>query len=319
MSWIADTYSTLNTNDVNAFACVTGKPVSQGGIQGRTEATGRGIFYGVREVFTNPDSLKLWNLKPGLAGKTFAVQGFGNVGYHAAMIIAQEGGAKLIAVGEWDGCVFNPKGIDPVALKAWQKERGTLHGFPGTTSTKDPLAVLGVECDLLVPAALENQITTTNARRVKAKIVAEGANGPTTPGAEAQLLRRGIGVLPDIWMNAGGVTVSYFEWVKNLSHIRFGRLAKQFQSGREVLTMSAMEQLTGRKVPMAERGILTAGPEEVDLVRSGLEGTMVDAWREIQEVMLRGKGKKPIDARCAAYVVAIQKVLASYEHLGIFP
>jgi glutamate dehydrogenase (NAD(P)+) len=319
MSWIADTYSTLNTNDVNAFACVTGKPVSQGGIQGRTEATGRGIFYGVREVFTNPDSLKLWNLKPGLAGKTFAVQGFGNVGYHAAMIIAQEGGAKLIAVGEWDGCVFNPKGIDPVALKAWQKERGTLHGFPGTTSTKNPLAVLGVECDLLVPAALENQITTANARRVKAKIVAEGANGPTTPGAEAQLLRRGIGVLPDIWMNAGGVTVSYFEWVKNLSHIRFGRLAKQFQSGREVLTMSAMEQLTGRKVPMAERGILTAGPEEVDLVRSGLEGTMVDAWREIQEVMLRGKGKKPIDARCAAYVVAIQKVLASYEHLGIFP
>ncbi|MSR75326.1 MAG: Glu/Leu/Phe/Val dehydrogenase [Planctomycetes bacterium] len=317
MAWIADTYSALHTSDVNAFACVTGKPVSQGGIQGRTEATGRGIFYGINEVLNNKASLKHFGMKAGLAGKRFAVQGFGNVGFHASCIMCAEGSAKLVAVGEWDGCVFNSKGIDPVALKRWQKEHGTIHGFPGTTSSKDPHAVLGVECDVLIPAALENQITLANVRRVKAKLVAEGANGPTTPAAEASLLRRGIHVLPDIWLNAGGVTVSYFEWVKNLSHMRFGRLAKQFQSSRETLSLDATERLTGRKLIGAERDILTAGPDEVDLVRSGLKGTMEDAWREILQEMLAGK--RPKDARLASYVVAIRKVLASYEQLGIFP
>lgn len=317
MAWIADTYTALHSTDVNAFACVTGKPVSQGGIQGRTEATGRGIFYGINEVLTNKSSLKHFGMKAGLGGKTFAVQGFGNVGFHAACIITAEGGAKLVSVGEWDGCVFNAKGIDPVALKNWQKLHGTILGFPGATSSKDKHAVLGVECDVLIPAALENQITLANVRRVKAKLVAEGANGPTTPGAEAALLRRGIHVLPDIWLNAGGVTVSYFEWVKNLSHMRFGRLAKQFQSSRESLSIKAMEGLTGQKLASAERDRMTAGPEEVDLVRSGLKGTMEDAWREILEEML--VSKKPKDARLASYVVAVRKVLASYERLGIFP
>lgn len=317
MAWIADTYTALHNTDLNSFACVTGKPVSQGGIQGRTEATGRGIFYGINEVLNNRAALKHYGLRAGLAGKAIAIQGFGNVGYHAACIITAEGGARLTAVGEWNGCVFNRKGIDPVALKKWQQEHGTLQGFPGTTWSKDPHAVLGVECDVLIPAALENQITLKNARKVKAKLVAEGANGPTTPGAEAVLLRRGIGILPDIWLNAGGVTVSYFEWVKNLSHMRFGRLAKQFQASREALSLEAMESLTGGRIDTADRERLTAGPEELDLVRSGLKGSMEDAWREILAEMLAGKRAK--DARLASYIVAVKKVLASYERLGIFP
>ena len=318
MAWIVDTYDAMHPGGLDNFACTTGKPVSQGGIRGRTEATGRGIFYGLREALNNDDALKLYGLKRGLADKTFVVQGFGNVGSHAASIISKEGGAKLVAVGEWNGCVENAKGLDIDALLAHWKEHKTFKGFAGGKYSADPKAFLGVACDILVPAARENEITLDNVAKIQAKVIAEGANGPVTPGAEAELLKKSILILPDIYMNAGGVTVSYFEWAKNLSHMRFGRLLKGFEADREHKMLAAVEQLTNKQVSDATRTGLGKGPEEVDLVRSGLQGTMEDAYREIMKTQL-GNGKKSKDTRLGCYMVAIKKVYASYQSLGIWP
>jgi len=316
MSWIADTYGVMHPDDINGFACVTGKPVTQGGIAGRTEATGRGVFYGVRETLTHPESVKRLKLDPGLEGKTFVVQGFGNVGYHGSRIMVAEGGAKLVAIGEWDGTIVDQKGLDPDKVKAWQQRKGTILGYPNARSLKRS-AYLDVPCDVLVPAALENQITEENAHRVKARIVAEAANGPTTPGAEKILLKNGVVVLPDIYLNSGGVTVSYFEWTKNISHMRFGRMAKRFEGMRERRGLDAIEEATGITLADSEKEHLTKGPDEVDLVRSGLEGTMVDAYNEIlQDLFAHGRSK---DLRMASYRVAIRKVAGTYEALGIFP
>ncbi|MAG55351.1 MAG: glutamate dehydrogenase [Planctomycetes bacterium] len=316
MSWIADTYGMMNPADINSFACVTGKPVSQGGIAGRTEATGRGVFYGIREMLTNPTATKKFRLDPGTDGKTFVVQGFGNVGYHGARIMVTEGGMKCVGIGEWDGTISNPKGLDPDRVKAWQQKKGTILGFPRARSVTNPKAFLDIACDVLVPAALENQITLANAHRVKARILAEAANGPTTPGAEKILLRNGVAIIPDIYLNSGGVTVSYFEWTKNISHMRFGRMAKRFEGTRERRSLDAIEEATGINLS-ADMDALTRGPDEVDLVRSGLEGTMVEAFEEMLDDLMNAKRSR--DLRVAAYRVAIAKVAASYEALGIFP
>jgi glutamate dehydrogenase (NAD(P)+) len=316
MAWIADTYATIHNTDLNAHACVTGKPVSQGGIAGRTEATGRGVYYGIREMLTNVDNAKYFKLEPGTQGKTFVVQGFGNVGYHAALIMTQEGGMICTGIGEWDCAISNPKGLDIVALKKWQQETGSIANFPGSKTSKDPKSCLALECDVLVPAAMENQITLENADSVRAKIVAEGANGPTTLGAEAILLKKGIVVIPDVYLNSGGVTVSYFEWTKNISHMRFGRMAKRFEGAREMRIIESIEAITGKSFGNDSKHELTRGPDEIDLVRSGLEGTMVDA---LNEVIMDGRSRKSKDLRVAAYRVAIQKVATTYEKLGIFP
>jgi glutamate dehydrogenase (NAD(P)+) len=318
MAWIVDTYDAMHPGELDNFACTTGKPVSQGGIRGRTEATGRGIYYGLRELFSNDEALRLYGLRRGLSDKAFAVQGFGNVGSHAAAIISREGGARLVAVGEWNGTISNPRGLDFDALMAHWRQARTFRGFPDGEFSENPEAVLATDCDILVPAAKENVINLATVGLVRAKVVAEGANGPVTPGAEEILLARGVCILPDIYMNAGGVTVSYFEWAKNLSHMRFGRLVKSFESDRELKLIEAFEKLSAGKIEDDHRRGLTQGASEEDLVRSGLRGTMEEAYREIlTQQLLNGVDAR--DARLACYMVAIGKVYASYQSLGIWP
>lgn len=318
MAWIVDTYAAIHHGELDAFACVTGKPVSQGGISGRTEATGRGVYYGIYEACHDQELMDQLGYSIGTAGKTVSVQGFGNVGYHAAKIMQEEGRCKIVAIGEYNGTLYNPDGIDVEALQAHRKKTGYIQGFGhGCKELPDSKDSLEVPCDILVPAALENQITTENAGRIKAKLVGEGANGPTTDAADAILISRGIVVLPDIYLNAGGVTVSYFEWTKNISHMRFGRMAKRFDAGRDHRMLNLMEEVMGRTLPAEDRKNLTQGADEIDLVRSGLWNTMSDAFREMRAAMKRYPAVN--DLRTAAFLVAIEKVANSYGKLGIFP
>jgi glutamate dehydrogenase (NAD(P)+) len=316
MAWIADTYAQLRPEDLNAMACVTAKPLGQGGIRGRTQATGRGLFYGVREICSDTGLMKALGLAPGLAGKRFVVQGLGNVGYHAAKYLA-EGGAVLVGVSEREGAIANPDGMDLEAVMTHRRETGSVLRFPGATDLPRGLDALELECDILAPCALELQITGENAPRIRARIIAEGANGPTTPEADAILHERGVLVVPDIYINAGGVTVSYFEWLKNLSHVRFGRMEKRFEENAFNRLVGAIETTTGRQFDAVERQRLVAGASEEDLVNSGLEETMVAAWHEIR--MTRERLGAGIDARIAAFVTAIDKIVASYANLGIWP
>lgn len=317
MAWILDTYQTFKHGELDAVACVTGKPVSQNGIKGRTEATGRGVFYGVREAMSFKDDMKKLGLTPGIEGKTMVVQGLGNVGSHTALISQQEGDFKIIGVAEYEGSIYSENGIDVEKLMAFRKETGSIIGFPGTKTLKDNMAALELECDILVPAALENQITMENAHKIKAKIVAEAANGPTTSEAADVLTKNGIMVIPDMYINAGGVTVSYFEWLKNLSHMRFGRMEKRFNSNTYDNLLKTIEKLTGKTVGDKERMVLTRGAEEIDLVRSGLEETMVTSYHQIRETFQRKR--KIEDLRTAAFVTALQKISSDYENLGVFP
>ncbi len=317
MAWIADTYDAFHPGQLDNMACVTGKPVSQGGIHGRKEATGRGIVFALREVFRRPEVLQKYRLSGSLEGKRVAVQGFGNVGYHVAKILFDEDGAKIVAVGEWDCTVVHPGGIDVNALDAHRRETGSIQGFPGAETLPDPGDSLEVECDILIPAALENQITTANMDRIRCRILAEAANGPTTPRAEEHLLEKGVLILPDIYLNSGGVTVSYFEWTKNISHMRYGRLEKRLDEYQRTNLVRATEELVQRRFPEEVRQNLIREIGEEDLVNSGLEETMVTAFREIWEIQERIEEIQ--DVRTAAYVDAIQKVGKAYLELGVFP
>jgi len=315
MAWIADTYTSLVPGELNPLACVTGKPLSQGGIHGRVEATGRGVFFGIRQAVNLAEDMKPLKLARGLEGKSVVVQGLGNVGYHAAKFL-EEAGAVLVGLAEYEGAAFDPKGLDLARVVAHRKETGSILDFPGAKNlTKE--AALELECDILVPAALENQITADNVGRVRAKIVAEAANGPVTTDADKALRRRGALIIPDVFLNAGGVTVSYFEWLKNLSHVRFGRLQKRFEEEANVRLLRAVERLTGKQFAEQDLHAFTRGADEQDLVDSGLEETMVRAYNEIREVV---KQHGPsMDYRTAAMVVAIDKIARCYEELGIFP
>lgn len=317
MSWIADTYSVINHTDLNAMGCVTGKPVHMGGINGRSEATGRGVFYGIRELLSHGGAVKRLGLDAGTEGKTCVVQGFGNVGYHAARTMVEEGGFQLIGIGEWDCTISSKSGLDPQKVHEWRIKTGSIANFPGAKTVKKPTACLEIPCDVLVPAALENQITLSNYDRLKCKVVAEAANGPTTPGAEKALVKNGVVILPDIYLNSGGVTVSYFEWTKNISHMRFGRMAKRLEAARESRAIDAIEQMIDRQFPDGMKDDLTRGPEEIDLVRSGLEGTMNEAFNEVMAELL-GK-PRATSLRKACYKVAIKKIASSYDAAGIFP
>jgi glutamate dehydrogenase (NAD(P)+) len=317
MAWMADTYDALHPGHLDNMACVTGKPVSQGGIPGRGPATGRGVVYALREFFRHEKQVAATGLTGDLAGKRVSVQGFGNVGYHVASILDHEDDCKIVAVGEWDGTVYNPEGIDIAALKRHHKKHRGVRGFRGGKHLRNGTDCLEVDCDVLVPAALENQITLANAKKIRARVVAEAANGPTTPGAEEAMIDRGIMVLPDIFMNAGGVTVSYFEWTKNLSHIRYGRLQKRVDEDFRNAFIDATEDLTGGKYSAKVRRRLQRDVNEEDLVNSGLEESMITAFREINGIYRRYRKVK--DMRTAAFMVAISKVAKSYEELGIFP
>jgi glutamate dehydrogenase (NAD(P)+) len=280
MAWIKDTYVSLfGGGDIAAVGCVTGKPLSQGGIAGRTEATGLGLFYATREFLASPAFALRHGMAPGTAGKTVVVQGFGNVGYYAAKFLSEMGGARVVGVVEYNSAVFNPAGLNIEALKAHHGKAGTLAGFPGAASELPAARVLeGLEapCDILVPAALEKQVHKDNAARVKAKLIVEGANGPVTPFAEEILLKKGAVVLPDMLCNAGGVTCSYYEWLKNLSHVRFGRLTRKWEERSKTAMLAQVEKVGGRAAELteAERKTLLAGPSERDIVYSGLEDTM---------------------------------------------
>ncbi|MBI5596026.1 MAG: Glu/Leu/Phe/Val dehydrogenase [Elusimicrobia bacterium] len=316
MAWIADTYAAFHPKDIDALGCVTGKPVTQGGIRGRVEATGRGIVYGLTEACRNANDMARLGLPPGLAGKTAVVQGFGNVGFHTAKFLA-EAGTRVIAVAEWNGAVINASGLDILALDEHRKATGSILNFPGARTIPNGADAMELDCDILVPAALENQITSLNAPRIKARIIAEGANGPTTMEAEEILLAKGSIIIPDVFLNAGGVTVSYFEWLKNLSHVRFGRMDRRFEQKAYERMLTAIESSTGKRFADSERNLITHGADEIDLVNSGLEDTMISAYQQIREVMARDPRIK--DLRTAAFVSSIQKVATSYLELGVFP
>jgi glutamate dehydrogenase (NAD(P)+) len=317
MAWIADTYLAFHgTQDINALGCVTGKPISQGGVRGRKEATGRGVFYGLRQATMDKDHMKRLKLTQGLEGKTVIVQGFGNVGFHAAKFL-YEAGAIVTGIIEWDGAVFNPKGLNVMDLDQYRIANKTITGYPKGKTIKDPASVLEYPCDILVPAALESQITSKNAARIQAKIIAEGANGPVTADAEEILLKKGALIIPDMYLNAGGVTVSYFEWLKNISHVRFGRMGKRFEENSQLRLVDAVEELVGRNFSRAERDMIVRGAGEEDLVNSGLEDTMMSSYEEIKEYWHTNNRIK--DLRTAAFVSAIDKVATTYKQLGLFP
>ena len=316
MAWILDTYVAMHPGEIDAAGCVTGKPVSQGGVRGRTEATGLGVFYGLREVCNMKTVMDKLGLSVGVEGKTVCVQGLGNVGYHSALFF-QKAGAKIVGIAEYEGAIRNDNGLDVDAVIAHRKSNGSILDFPGATNFNKSSEALEMECDILIPAALENVINEENATRIKAKIIGEAANGPLTPDADEVLASKGIVVVPDMYLNAGGVTVSYFEWLKNLSHVRYGRMEKRFTENMNQHILGQMEELTGKNVSATEREFIMHGADEVDLVRSGLEETMITATREIMDIWHANPAIP--DMRTAAYICAINKVATSYAELGIFP
>ena len=315
MAWIADTYKHLHPEDLNYQACVTGKPVAHGGIRGRTEATGRGVVYCIREFFRHPEDKKSASLDGGIAGKRIVLQGLGNVGYHAGKLLDEEDNALIVAIIERDGALIDEKGLKVESVRQYINEHKTIKGYPATFVEDGP-RVLEMECDILIPAAMEQQITKENAHRIKTKLIVEAANGPVTFEADEILMKNGITILPDAFVNAGGVTVSYFEWIRNLSHIRFGRMERRFDELRGQHIITAIESLTQQTIPDWIRTEIIRGADELDLVRSGLDDTMRLAYREISET--RRTNKKVNDFRTAAYVVAVQKISRSYFDIGIY-
>jgi glutamate dehydrogenase (NAD(P)+) len=316
MAWIQDTYSAMHPGEIDAAGCVTGKPVTQGGVRGRREATGLGVFFGIREVCSMEDVMKKLGLTTGVEGKRVAVQGLGNVGYHSAKFF-QDAGAIIIGLSEHDGAIWNEQGIDIDDVFNFRKANGGMHKYDKAKHFDKKEDMLEMDCDILIPAALENVIDGNNAPRIRAKIIGEAANGPLTPEADEILAKKGVLIIPDMYLNAGGVTVSYFEWLKNLSHVRYGRLEKRFNENMNAHIVGQMETLSGKKMPEKAKEYIVHGADEVDLVYSGLEETMISATHEI---MNEWKNNPAIpDMRTAAYVVAINKVATSYAELGIFP
>jgi len=320
MAWIADQYARMNTTDINARACVTGKPLNAGGIAGRVEATGRGVQYALREFFRDPLDIEKANLTGSLDGKRVIVQGLGNVGYHAAKFLSEEDGAIITGIIERDWALFNPAGLDVEAVHNWIVKHGGVTGFPDATHTAEGAAVLEEECDILIPAALEAVINLSNAARIKAPLIIEAANGPITAGGDDILRQKGTVIIPDMYANAGGVTVSYFEWVKNLSHIRFGRMQRRQEEGRHQLVideLARLDEAMGDAWSMTPefKGKYLRGAGELELVRSGLDDTMRIAYQSMRDVW-HSRGDVD-DLRTAAYLVSINKVAASYRAKGL--
>ncbi len=320
MAWIADQYKRMNTTDINGSACVTGKPTNAGGIQGRTEATGRGVQYALQEFFRDRQGVEKAGMTGTLDGKTVIVQGLGNVGYHAAKFLSEEDGCKIVGIIERDGALTDPKGLDVEAVRHWIANHDGVAGYPDGTYVKDGAVVLEEECDILLPAAMEGVINLSNAERIKAPLIIEAANGPVTAGADNVLREKGTVIIPDMFANAGGVTVSYFEWVKNLSHIRFGRMQRRQEEARHQLVVDELTRLSDHlgdawsMTPDFKQKYLR-GAGELELVRSGLDDTMRAAYQSMAAVW---HGRDDVDdLRTAAYLVAIEKVAASYRAKGL--
>ncbi len=314
MAWIADTYRQLNPSDINALGCVTGKPMTQSGIAGRVEATGRGVQYALHAFFRHPEDMKLAGITGSLGQQRIIVQGLGNVGYHAAKFLQEEDGAKIIAIIERDGALFDANGLNVEAVRQHLANTGGVKGFPGARFEADGLKLLTADCDILIPAAMEAQITLENAEDIKAKLIIEAANGPVTYHADQILRSRGKVVIPDMYANAGGVTVSYFEWIKNLSHIRLGRMERRVQelSGHAIIEL--VEEMVGRKAPIDFEARLKRGAQELDLVRSGLDDTMRRAYGEIRDAYWANDHLP--DFRTAAFHVAVSKIARCYFEMG---
>ncbi len=315
MAWMADEYRALYPSDIDALACVTGKPVTQGGIPYRREATGRGVHCVVREFFAHPGDVARSGLDGGLEGKAVIVQGFGNVGFHAARYLVEQEGVRLVGVIERDGAIPSDAGLAPDDVAEHRREIRGVKGFAGARFVADGASVLTADCDILVPAAAENQVTAGNAARISAPLIVEAANGPVSFAAEQTLLARGKVILPDMLVNAGGVTVSYFEWVSNVSHMRFGRLSRRLDVQRNRHIVEMIEAATGKPVPNALKAPLLRGNEEIDLIRAGLEDTMRDAYRATRETMLASPAID--DLRTAAFAAALEKVVRSYREMGL--
>jgi len=313
MAWMADEYRRLNPTDLNAWACVTGKPVNKGGISGRTEATGRGVKYALKAFFENEIDIKKTGLSPGLKGKKVIIQGLGNVGYYASYFLSNEDGALITHVIEREGAIIDSEGINVESLKKYLIENGTIRGFKGFVESGPE--VLESEADILIPAAMELVITKDNAERIKAPLIIEAANGPISSDADEILNRRGVIIIPDLYANAGGVTVSYFEWIKNLSRIRLGRLQRRAQENQVSILIEGIENMTGKSFPLDYKSRSIQGASELDLVRSGLEDTMIDAYDVISKVW--NSNKDIPDLRTAAMMVAVQRVAQSYSSLGL--
>ncbi len=315
MAWIADQYARMNTTDINARACVTGKPISGGGIQGRTEATGRGVQYALQEFFRHPEDIKMAKMSGTLDGKRVIVQGLGNVGYHAAKFLSEEDGCKVTGVLEYNGCVTNPDGIDIEALKQHLTEHGSPEGFAGGEIHAADAPIMEMDADILIPAAMEGAINLNNADNIKTPLIIEAANGPVTSGADEILRKKGCVIIPDMYANAGGVTVSYFEWVKNLSHIRFGRMQRRQEEERHRLLIDELENVSGQKLSDTFKQRYLHGAGELELVRSGLEDTMRGAYQDMRKVWHERDDVH--DLRTAAYLVSIGKVADSYRAKGL--
>lgn len=316
MSWIADTYQNLRMNEPNSYACVTGKPIEMQGIPGRKQATGLGVYYGIKHCLENEEDMEAYGIKPGVAGKKTIIQGLGNVGYHAAKFLQEDGNAVIVGIAEYEGAIWNPDGLDVEAVVAYRKEHGTVEGFPGAEFVEDSSQLLEYPCDLLVPAALESQITGENVSRIQAKIIAEAANGPVDEDADHYLIEAGKLIIPDLFLNAGGVTVSYFEWLKNKAGVSFDRMISRHEEIMKRELVEEMEELTHEVIPDTQKQRLIHGPSEEELVVAALEQTMIYAWRKIRKFK---KEHDISDYRTAAFALAIKSVAQTYLVQGIFP
>ena len=320
MAWMADAYKRLHPLDIDARACVTGKPLSFGGIKGRTEATGRGVQFALREFFRHPEAMRASSLDGTLDGKRIVVQGLGNVGYHAALFLSGEDGAKIVAVAEHDGAVTNTDGLDISALREHIVATGGVKGFAGGTYMADSADALELSCDILIPAAMEAVIHEGNAARIQAALICEAANGPTTAEADTILRERGVFIIPDMYANAGGVSVSYFEWVKNLSHMDFGRMERRREEARHHLLVQELERLSadqqlGWTLSQDFKKNYLQGADELTLVRSGLDDIMRGAFQQMMTVW--HEDDRVTDLRTAAFIVAIRRIATTYEALGL--
>ena len=314
MAWIADEYRRIHPTDINALACVTGKPTQKGGLVGRSEATGRGVQYIIREFFRHENDYTKAGFKEGLKDKKVSIQGLGNVGYHAAKFLQQEDECRIVCVIEYNGAILNPDGLDIEKIKQYYLEHGSFKGCPGGNFDPNTSELLCMECDILIPAARENVIDESNAQEIKAKLIVEAANGPITFEADEILNKRNVTIIPDILANAGGVAVSYFEWIRNIRHIRFGRLEKRRNAFQFETLIAAIETMTGKDMPEKFKEQFIEGANEIDLVRSGLDDMMREAYQKVRQSMIENKIP---NLRTAAYKVALDRIAISYDTIGL--